>query len=158
MKVLNLPRFAAKHFSHMPKNTIWISISEPDCLDSVVQNEFLDQLPKLRLSCSDLTNPVEHGGEMLFPPSPSVARAIVDFILSKEGMHVLVNCAAGVSRSGAVAQFCEECLGYEWIEMGKRSAHPNPVLFGLMKDYYYSIKFDGKEVLTAYEKALLRTQ
>ena len=156
--VINIPRFAAKNLSIKPKNCIWISISEPKDLSTVISNNSLDELPKLHLSFWDLTQVIEHDGEMLYPPSPTVAKAIVDFLLSHRGKNVIVNCAAGVSRSGAVAQFCADFLGYGWMEEGKRCACPNPVLYGLMRDYYLSLEY-GKQhgptpLLTAYEKSI----
>ena len=163
--VINIPRFGAQNFditierflpNFCAENSAWVSICEPDDLNSVVQNEILDDLPKLSISFWDLTQVIQHGGQTLYPPSPSVAKAIVDFLLSHQEKDIIVNCAAGISRSGAVAQFCEKGLGYEWLEVGKRKALPNPVLFELMMDYYSPMKFDGKGILTAYEKALLR--
>ncbi len=160
--VINLPRVAVRNWAiDAPKNTIWISISEPDSLNSVVSNEELDKLPKLSLSFWDLTSPAEHNGEMLYPPSDSVAKTIVDFILSHPDQNILVNCAAGVSRSGAVAQFCEDFLGYHWLAQGKQCAMPNHVLYGLMRDYYKSterIEKHSKTVKSAYEIALDKIQ
>lgn len=157
MTVINIPRIAAKNFSFLPKNCIWISISEPDELNTVVSNEFLDQLPKLYLSFWDLAEVIIHGGRTLYPPSPDIAKAIVDFLLSHRGKAVIVNCAAGISRSGAVAQFCEDFLGYKWAEMGKKNALPNSTLYKLMRDYFWSLEYEEqhgpKPLLTAYEKA-----
>ena len=165
-KVINLPRIYVQNWSPSKsysswinaekEKTVWISISEPNCLDSVVSNPFLDQLPKLSLSFWDLTQVIEHDGETLFPPSDTVARHIVDFLLSHRGKNVLVNCAAGVSRSGAVAQFCADFLKYEWLEEGKRKACPNHVLYNLMRDYFWSLEYEEKHgekpLQTAYEK------
>ena len=166
MKVINIPRYAAEDFERAiekfyipfePQKAIWISICEPDVLSSVVSNELLDQIPKLILSFWDVTQPIDlGGGEMAFPPSEAVAKAIVDFILSHRGKSVIVNCAAGISRSGAVAQFCADFLGYEWNELGKRCAIPNHVLYTLMRDYFMSLDYEEqhgpKPLLTAYEK------
>jgi predicted protein tyrosine phosphatase len=156
-KVINLPRIAVQKWSIAPdNNTIWISISEPEDLKSVVSHPVLDQLPKLSLSFWDLTQVIIFHGQTLYPPSPAIARAIVDFLLLHRGKHVLVNCAAGVSRSGAVAQFCADFLNYEWMEEGKKNACPNHVLYNLMRDYFLSLsyeeQFGEKPLQTAYEK------
>ena len=89
----------------------------------------------------------------MYPPTEWDAKAIVDFLLKHADKNVIVNCAAGISRSGAVAQFCEECLGYEWDEQDKRRAMPNYLLFKMMRDYYISIKLDNKPLLSAHEIA-----
>ena len=138
-KILNIPRFAAKNFKGSAGKGIWISISEPNDQKSVIDNEILGKLPTLRLSFWDLTESVKHDGETIHPPDENIAKEIVDFLLSHKDMNVIVNCAAGISRSGAVAQFCEDFLGYEWLEMGKKNALPNSVLYKLMRDYFLSL-------------------
>lgn len=161
-QVINLPRIAVKNWkSPAPENCVWISISEPDCLDSIVSNEILDKLPVLRLSFWDLTSPIVFHGETLFPPSEAYAKSIVDFLVTNKGKNVIVNCAAGVSRSGAVAQFCADYMDHEWMEEGKKNAVPNHVLYNLMRDYYNSFSWEEKhgpvKLLTAAEIALTKT-
>jgi hypothetical protein len=145
--VINLPRIAVKEWKGSPlkkmaDNTIWIAIGEPEGTYEEVTNPILDVLPKLHLCFWDLTAPVsaigQAQGTLLYPPDYHDARQIVDFILQHKGKHVLVNCAAGVSRSGAVAQFCHDMLGYDWMDMGRRAAAPNSVLYRKMVDYYLS--------------------
>lgn len=135
-KVINIPRIAAEKFSFLPKNAIWISIGEPEKTFIRINNEFLDQIPNLKIELWDLDEPCEFEDEILLPPSREEAQKIVNFILEHKDKNVLVNCAAGVSRSGAVARFCEECLGYEWLEDGKRCALPNYTLFKRMRECY----------------------
>jgi len=61
---------------------------------------------------------------------------IVRFLLKHTDKSVIVNCAAGVSRSGAIAQFCNDFLGYEWEPFCKKNADPNHVLYDLMVEYF----------------------
>jgi predicted protein tyrosine phosphatase len=140
-KVINIPRVAAKNWtedSSTDKNLCWVSIGEPEESFTHVSNPALDKLPNLKLQFWDLTKTIEHNGEILNPPSDGDARMIVDFILANEGKNILVNCAAGVSRSGAVCMFCQDMLGYEWLQQGKRTAVPNTVLYTKMVNCYQS--------------------
>jgi len=167
-KVINLPRIYAQNWSTQKdysswiddQESIWISIGEPDIHNSRISNKILDQIPKLHLDFWDLTQAIQHGGETLFPPNESDAKKIVDFLLLHRGKNVIVNCAAGISRSGAVAQFCADFLKYDWLEQGKKNACPNHVLYNLMRGYFLSLefeeKFGSKPLLSAYEKMVDR--
>lgn len=115
---------------------IWISISEPDKPDSIVNSKVLDQLPKLKLAFWDVCETMEFNRDIIHPPSENDARQIVLFLLANPDKNIIVNCAAGVSRSGAVAQFCQDFLGCEWVGDGKWRASPNHKLYSMMRDYY----------------------
>ncbi len=128
----------------------WISISEPGQQDTIVSNVILDGLPNLKISFWDITKTskftnLKYGiqDEVLYPPSYSDARRIVNFILKNECRDLIINCAAGYSRSTAVCKFCEDVLGYKWVEgdkdkhWGKSWSDPNPILYQKMVDYYH---------------------
>ena len=119
-----------------PDKWCWISIGEPEASFTHIFNPILDSLPNLKISFWDLSSPLE-GYEM---PTEEDCRAIVEFILENKGKRVIVNCAAGISRSGAVARFCEECLGYEWFGEGKGCAIPNIHMFLLMRHILETIE------------------
>lgn len=140
--VSNIPRKIAENATEtqVSPESVWISITEPDLEHST--NPVLDKLPTLKLKFWDITNPVcllsldgksEGYG---YPPSEHDAKAIVDFLLQNSNKHVIVNCKAGKSRSGAVAQFCHDMLGMRWPDEWQRRATPNSVLYRLMVDYY----------------------
>jgi len=150
-KIVNIPRGLAANWGNYlvfrsriePKkiydaigdNIAWVSINEPD-LDYQTTNPILDKVPNLKMSFWDITTPLDFKGEILQPPSDEDAKAIVDFILTNKDRNILVNCAAGVSRSGAVCRFCEDILGYEWLQIGKELSIPNSVLYTKMVNYY----------------------
>ena len=136
--VFNIPRIAAENFKGVHSNMIWISISEKGV--EPTKHEALDKIPNLKLEFWDLTETLEYKGEMIGPPTDEQAAQIVDFILANPGKHVVVNCAAGVSRSGAVAQFCGDILKYEWPSYYKSMAVPNFVLYRKMVNYYQENK------------------
>ncbi len=143
MKVINIPRRAAVKWEDVSSqfeftDIAWISISEPKEQNTIVSNPILDSKPNLKLAFWDLNKIVDYKGEILHPPNKYDAKKIVDFILANPNKDIVVNCAAGVSRSGAVAQFCADILGYEWLEFGRKNAAPNSILYRLMVNYYQS--------------------
>jgi len=145
-KVLNVPRkFVSSNQANGHRDIVWISIFEPvNCdQDALLAISPLKCFPRLFVSFWDVIKPIPAiGGEMdaIQPPSHSDAKKIVDFLLEHKGKDVIVNCTAGISRSGAVAQFCEDQLGYDWRYEGKRKAHPNSLLYKLMVDYFSSLE------------------
>lgn len=159
MNVINVPRFFAEEFSMRTHerfisdydldNTCWISIQEER--KGPTSNPILDKLPNIKLCFSDLyesekTYIIGKGYETFNPPSKKQAKQLVNFLVKNKGKNVIVNCAAGVSRSGAVAKFCEQSLGYKWDEFGKSNHDIKNHLFTMMTDYfdkkYKSQKFD----------------
>lgn len=148
--VYNIPRYVARDGKiphrdsfisldnkELLEQAVWISISEPNEPDTVVSGPF-DQLPNIKLAFWDLIRSVEHKGQVLRPPPESDARKIVNFLLKHKNDKniVIVNCAAGVSRSGAIAQFCSDYLDYKWDAFCKSNSAPNSVLYRLMVNYY----------------------
>lgn len=145
MKTLNISRQTAFEFigdENFPReNSSWVSIEEPDLAESLVLNGFLKNLPNLRIAFWDVVKITEGlFGETFEPPTKEQAARIVDFLVKSRGRNILVNCAAGISRSGAVCAFLEKHFGYEWMEAGKRRTYkkhgPNLKLLELMEDYF----------------------
>lgn len=128
-------------------NIAWISIHEPWDFKTNRKTVELPHIqnnnikgPKLEMRFWDITeDEVMKDGTPVYAPTMDDAKKIVDFILEHSDKNVLVNCAAGCSRSGAIAQFCEDTLRYEWNEYTKQFAVPNVHLLKLMNDYYTSL-------------------
>jgi len=140
LKCINLPRVAAQNISNVlnPYSCAWISFEDPDDPKSVVDNVVLNSCPNLKLAIYDLQEETTCvlSGQKFYPPSKEDARRIVDFVKENTGRNFIVNCAAGVSRSGAVCQFLQDCLGYKWLEEGKSNAAPNELLVKLLKEEF----------------------
>jgi len=149
--VVNIPRKEAEDWSHYidPAKAIWIAIGEPDTSYNAIRNEFLDELPNLHISFWDIVKevPIIGTDEWAQPPTKEQAKEIVDFILKHKDKNVIVNCKAGVSRSSAVALFCHDYLKYEWLEVGRKRAVPNKLLYELMKEYYLSFNPEPVKVV-----------
>lgn len=135
--VYNIPRRTARQNTIVLKNTIWISIEEPDEPDSVVKNPAMEALPHLKIAFWDVTAPMQFPGYYALPPSFEDAKKIVDFLKQYPEHDVVVNCAMGISRSGAIAQFCQDILEYNWAAGYKAVATPNTLLYRLMVNYHY---------------------
>jgi predicted protein tyrosine phosphatase len=140
--VINLPRVAVQRWTAPldPQGHAWVSIGEPGPNFSHVENEVLDLLPKLKLCFHDVIRLMEHGTRVYRPPSEANAKQIVDFLVSHKEKNIIVNCAAGISRSGAVAQFCQAFLGHVWDEKQQSLSIPNSKLFELMAKYFATLR------------------
>lgn len=150
-KIINLPRYVAQNWKAELKNTIWIEIWEPNEPQTMIRNEFLDSCPKLSLPIWDIAEPfINENNKMVYPNHRNDAKNICKFILEHPQSNIIVNCAAGISRSGAVAKFCEDKLGYKWLEIGKRHADPNKSLYKSLHMVYdvYFLREISKHHLT----------
>jgi hypothetical protein len=132
-KCFQFPRLVAEdwEFFKNPDKWAWISVGQPDyrghSYEHVV-NECLDKLNSLKIKFWDLEEPCPGNPgdeETLYPPSALDAKQIVDFIKDNEGKNFIVNCEAGISRSGAICLFLEQCLSYNWPEITKKFAYPS---------------------------------
>ncbi len=134
----NIARYRAEkwHENLSPENWAWISIGEPEIPDSVISNHILDKLPNLKISFWDTTEIVHDVlGDAYFPPSEKDAVQIFHFIQENRGKNFIINCKAGISRSGAICKFLEENFDYEWVSV-KDKARPNSLLVELLKNEY----------------------
>jgi len=142
--VYNLSRREAGRFNGEfdHTNAVWISIGEPTDEFVHTKNEHLDKLPNLKMCFWDITrarnytNFITGEEEQADPPKVDQAMQIVDFLLKHSDKDVIVNCAMGISRSGAIAQFCQDFLFHQWPKRFQDRACPNTLLYNMMRDYY----------------------
>lgn len=135
MKCLNLPRWAAKEWEIelSPDEWAWITIQEPDWNGETYEhtaNRYLDKLSKLKIKFADMRE--NEVSKCFTAPSEKDAFKIVRFIRRNPNKSFIVNCAAGISRSGAICHFLENTLKYEWEEIYKEKAYPNDILIKLL--------------------------
>jgi hypothetical protein len=143
--VYNISRSFANNFKSQldPENWAWISITEPvvswapdDSWGSTVENGHLESLPNLKMRFWDVGESLKHEDETLEPMSVDQGRELLNFILKHKNKSFVVNCAAGISRSGAICRFCEDFLGHEWEERYKQLARPNIHIYSVLKNLY----------------------
>ncbi len=130
-KVLNIPRVVAANWKLPHNNKLaWISINDPN--EAETSNSILDECPNLKLLFEDLPDvQVEKLGHV--PPTLDHAIHINNFIKANSDKNFIVNCAAGVSRSGAICKFMEDFYDYTWVEFGKENSDPNRYLYNFLK-------------------------
>lgn len=141
----NLPRLNVCLWNRKvdPETECWISIGEPGLADTVVNNITLDKIPNLKIDFWDIVEPLASfipEDPPFLPPLKEDAAKIIDFILENKGRNFLINCQAGISRSGAICKFLEDNLGYEWDKEGKTRTYkkhgPNKLLVGLLAENF----------------------
>lgn len=149
MKCYNLSRKEAANFNQKiyADEYAWISIQEPlmrknfDITHTV--NEHLDNVPNIKVRFWDITSPAidldfrgESYGEPLLPMTEDEAKEIVDFCLLHKDKNIIANCMAGKCRSGAICQFLQDMLRYEWDVDTQRRAVPNSHVYKLLCNYF----------------------
>jgi hypothetical protein len=139
MKCYNLSRSEARDFSFYldPEKNAWISIMEPDGENftrSHTTNQYLDKCPNLKTKFWDVCHATpfigEHEGmtevgKCAFPITEEQVKEIYAFIMEHKDKNFYINCAAGKCRSGAICNFLQDMLQYDWDENLKRRADPN---------------------------------
>jgi rhodanese-related sulfurtransferase len=119
-----------------PNQWVWISISDPDY---PITNPDLEKLNHIKLEFYDLEYPVDDlawSGRILCPITPTQIEQLYEFIWINQNKSILVNCAMGVSRSGAVAKFCETFFSYTWPEWFKSKSNFNKFIFNELMDFH----------------------
>jgi predicted protein tyrosine phosphatase len=137
MKAINISAYAASEIREIPDNTVIISI-----------NEEHDELYKLKVGGSsvfrtrftDCYLPFEHKQKKYRPIDPKIANELLDFIIPNIGKNFIIHCAAGVSRSAAVALFLNQIFGYELKENFWHLSEPNSYIFGCLVVEYLKRK------------------
>ena len=136
MKTINVPEVFVEFYPRVPKvlnslwagdDFVWICISEPG--REIAGNI---NVVSLKIEFYDLVEDIDGFNA----PTIDDAIKIVDFIEKHKGRNILVNCAAGISRSGAVCKFLEDYCGYEWEKFGKENSIPNKLLYSLLEEVY----------------------
>lgn len=133
--VRNIPRALTEDMRFLKDDDVWISIGEPGCDESIRASDF-------HMDFWDIINPVPaiggtkydlKEGEELLPMTEKQAEELYTFLCLNRDKNIVVNCAAGISRSGAVCRFCEDYLGHEWEPMSKLHAQPNIHVYNLLR-------------------------
>ena len=137
MKIVrNLSRFEARAIEAVSSKTAWISFSDPDNPESIVENVNLEKLNNLKLSIWNLAEPHFFDETWRFPPSEDEIHSIVDFLIQNKNYNIIINCYGGKGRSGAVAKFCHDKMNYFWTNDCMEKAKPNLFIYKTMVNYF----------------------
>lgn len=99
----------------------------------------------LRLKLSDVRAVTFHKDVFLNPISLNQVHEIINFIQKWNGHDFIVNCAAGISRSGAIAMFLHLHFGYELKPNFYKLSEPNPFVLGLLIMEFYKLNMNVYE-------------
>lgn len=130
----------AERIKYLPDNTVLISINE---VDDELWRLHLDRLSSkvLTVRFPDITAKLEYKGNLLLPISVETALKIINFVNINQDKNFIIHCAAGISRSAAVALFINREYGHELKPDFWRLCHPNPYVLGLLTRERHSKKY-----------------
>ena len=120
----------AKQIEYLPNNTVLISIN--GTLDGLVPLKLDRQSSKvLTVVFDDVTDKdKKFEGKTLKLIDGDTALKILDFIEINKNKNFLIHCAAGISRSAAVALFINRYYGHELKPRFWSVSHPNCYVLG----------------------------
>jgi len=98
----------------------------------------------LELRFADVRAVTQHKDVYLNPMSVHQSHQIIDFIQKWEGFDMVVNCAAGISRSGAIALFLHTNFGYNLKPNFWKMSEPNPFCYGTLVVEYFKLKVSSQ--------------
>lgn len=137
MKVTNIDFAQAEAIQQLKPDEVLISIGEQygDFWKLQVDGERV-----LKLRFADVRGVTTHQGIVYNPMNVEQAHEILKFVGKWRGYDILVNCAMGVSRSGAVALALHFLYGYELKPYYHFTSEPNPFCVGLLLCEYHKIQ------------------
>ena len=131
LKATNINHYTAEDIEKLPDNTVLISINEEDePLWNLKIDRNSNQL--LTVKFSDITAQQTIHGLTYSPISQETALKILNFINIHKDKNILINCAAGISRSGAVALYLHLFHGYELKPNFWKLSRPNKYVLGAL--------------------------
>jgi predicted protein tyrosine phosphatase len=127
VKTTNISFQEAEEIEQLPDNTCLISIGNEhdEFWDLKVSGERV-----LKVVFSDITAEREYSKRVYYGITMEQAEEIVAFIDLHKEKDFIVNCHAGISRSGAVCLFIHKTYGHSLKPMFWALSDPNPLVFG----------------------------
>jgi predicted protein tyrosine phosphatase len=127
--VKNICAAEAEEIKYLPNNTVLISINEEDMDLYPLKIDRLDKRV-LTVKFSDIAMVREIKGLTYHPIDGDTSLRILDFINKNEGKDFIVHCAAGISRSAAIALYLNLFHGYELKKRFWQTSKPNKYVIG----------------------------
>ena len=144
-KCINICAPEAGDIKYLPNNTVMISINR--------QNGELFRLKLDRSSSKiltvrfdDITSKYidERTQKIYYPISDETALKILDFIEIHQGKDFIIHCAAGVSRSAAIALYLHLFHGYELKKRFWQTSNPNKYVLGQLIFSRYCDRWENR--------------
>lgn len=133
-KITNICKDAAQDIIYLPKDTVLISVSDEHDPE---WNLKVNGENVLRLRFSDVRAVTTHKGKIYNPMSKSDANKILEFIEKNRDKDIIVNCAWGVARSGAIALAAHILYNYQLKPNFWMLSEPNPFIVGTLLTEFY---------------------
>lgn len=132
--VTNFCHNQAEDILYLPKDTCLISINNEH---EAEWNLKVKGENVLLLKFSDVRAVTPHKNVVYKPMSTEDAIKIIGFLEKNKEKNILVNCAAGIARSGAIALFIHLCYGHCLKPNFWQLSQPNPFVLGLLITEFY---------------------
>ena len=131
LKATNINHYVAEEIEELPSDTVLISINEED---EPAWNLKIDRNSNklLTVKFSDITAKQTIHGRTYSPISQETALKILNFINLNKDKNIIINCTAGISRSGAVALYLHLFHGYELKPNFWKLSMPNKYVLGAL--------------------------
>lgn len=130
---ININAFAAEAIETLDDNTVLISINpeEPEELFRLKLDRNNPNILTVRFA--DVTKEHNYRGYIIRPISKETTLQILDFIEKNKDKNFIIHCAAGISRSAAVAQFISEAYGHGLKPNFWNVSHPNNYVLYMLR-------------------------
>lgn len=136
MLAINMSAYEAEKIIALPPNSALISINDED-IDFYPLNVSGKDVLRLRFTDLRGNQPIKHKDKWYRPISLDEAHEIITFIEQRPDYNWYIHCAAGISRSSAVAMFLHIVYGHELKLSFYELSDPNPYMLGLLLSEYY---------------------
>lgn len=114
----------------LPEDTAWICIH--DEYDPPHKLKVANNTRMLQLTFSDVRGVTPHKSKVYNPMSTEDALQILNFIAANKDKKIIVNCNAGISRSGAICLFIHKTYGHHLKPNFWHLSEPNPFILGTL--------------------------
>lgn len=135
-KSINVDKDEAAKIMQLPSKTALISINEED-INMYPLLISGDDVLRMRFADVRGSQPVQHKGKWYRPIDVDKGHTIINFIEARKNYDFIIHCAAGISRSSAVALYIHIIYGHVLKPDFWLISDPNQFVLGLLLSEYY---------------------
>lgn len=133
LKAININAPQAESITNLPDNTVLISINEEyEPLYPLKLDRNSSKILTVRFT--DITKIIGRDGIMYHPIDKETTLKILEFIERNKDGNFIIHCAAGISRSSAVAKYISETYGHELKPQFEYLCHPNNYVLYMLRE------------------------
>lgn len=122
------------------KKTMIISINSPNELEGDLEPWFKeDKSNVLRLFFDDVEKDLLHKGIIIKAMTIDQGKHVIEFFeRNKDKTSLIVHCAAGISRSGAIGTFAQEYFNTDIVKFksDNKYIHPNSLVMTILRNLH----------------------